>query len=90
MESDSKRPLVYDFQKEKLQFDQEALMYDKVRWPTFRDLIVKRKNQTNLPSYAKQVPKLITLKALLEKEKEKTKKGKPLLKEPATKETEPV
>lgn len=75
MESDSKRPPIYDFQKEKGQFESDAIMYDKVRWPTFRDLILKRKTQVQLPSYAKQVPKLITLKALIEKEKERAKKG---------------
>ena len=53
MESDSKRPPIYDFQKEKVQFESDAIMYDKVRWPTFRDLILKRKTQVQLPSYAK-------------------------------------
>jgi len=35
----------YDFYKEKKGFESsEPLAYDKVRWPMYRELIIKRKN----------------------------------------------
>ena len=37
-------------------------MYDKVRWPVYRDLIFKRKNLMMLPNYSKNVPKIIGVK----------------------------
>jgi hypothetical protein len=34
-------------------------MYDKTRWPTYRDLVYRRKNNMILPINSKQVPKTI-------------------------------
>jgi|688.fasta_scaffold1488730_1 hypothetical protein len=40
----------YEFYKEKQSFElEEKLVYDKVRWPMSRELIMKRKNLILLP-----------------------------------------
>ena len=50
----------YEFYKEKAAFEtNEQLVYDKVRWPMYREVIMKRKNLVVLPSTAKNVSKLI-------------------------------
>lgn len=55
--------MAYDQIKERIALENDPLLYDKVKWPLYKDLVFKRKNNNNvLPSFNKQVPRLVGMK----------------------------
>ena len=60
---DRQARMAYDMVKERREFESsDQLSYDKIRWPMYKDLIFKRRNNFTLPTQARNVAKLIGLK----------------------------
>lgn len=75
------RRQIYDPKKEKAQFREETITYDKIRWSIHRENVMKRKNIFYLPHLAKAVQKLIglhNLPAHLQASKNSAAPSKPL------------
>lgn len=53
--------LVHLLKREKEQAQQEFLSYEKIRWPAYKELVYRRKNQTYLPSNPSQIKKMLGL-----------------------------
>lgn len=55
--------MAYDPIRERIALENDPLIYDKVRWPIYKDLVFKRRNNNNvLPGFNKQVPRLVGMK----------------------------
>jgi len=53
---------MYDFQRERSNFEMEPLSYEKIRWPIFRDIVMKRRDMPMIPLLARHVQRLVGLK----------------------------
>ena len=54
--------MVYDLVKERREMENDAISYDKIKWPIYKDLVFTRKNLITLPLFIWNVPKLVGLK----------------------------
>jgi len=47
----------------------EPLSYEKIRWPMFRDIVMRRRDLPMIPLLARQVQRLVALKDAAPKQK---------------------
>ena len=54
--------MAYDLVRERRELEENAFLYDKIKWPAYKDTVFRRRQVAQLPSYNKQVNKLVGLK----------------------------
>ena len=54
--------LQFQIKREKETAQNEQIIYDKVRWPCYKEMIFRRKYQTQLPLNSTQVKRMLGLK----------------------------
>ena len=53
--------LTYQIKKDKDAAVNDFLSYEKIRWPCYKDMVLRRKNQTYLPQNPSQIKKMLGL-----------------------------
>jgi hypothetical protein len=54
--------MAYDLVKERRELDDNQLLYDKIKWPLYKELCFRRRNVLQLPIFNKNVPRLVGLR----------------------------
>ena len=54
--------MAYDLVRERRELEENAFLYDKIKWPAYKDTVFRRRQIANLPGYNRQVNKLVGLK----------------------------